>query len=222
MTLLTMTIPDEPDELPRWLEGRLMAPDFGQFIAELWAHFPTTATQPRHLLDRWVPLALVEGLGPIPQEVLCELLHYPGLLAAFQERVVIDGGAYWDDLPDASDDLSERLKRGKLTLERTSAADTPPAAGKATPEAEPKTVMPKVVNRTGGRGYRMWAIVSTGVAVCLTVVVALLVGGKPDELPVVKAQIAWGWAKPSGLAFDQSSPSAYLSQLAANAEEWSL
>ena len=44
MTLVTMTIPDDPAELPRWLERRLVAPDFGQFIAELSAHFPATAT----------------------------------------------------------------------------------------------------------------------------------------------------------------------------------
>ena len=63
MTLLTMTIPDDPAELPRWLERRLMAPDFGRFIAELAAHFPATSAdaQSRHLLDRWLPVALANG-----------------------------------------------------------------------------------------------------------------------------------------------------------------
>ncbi len=220
MTLLTMTIPDEPAELPRWLERRLMAPDFGQFIAELWAHFPTSskADQPRHLLDPWLPMALEEGLAPIPPEVLSQLLRYPALLAAFQERIVMHGGASWDDLPDSSDDVSDRLKRGKLSLERMLSADASASGDQAVPKAAPF----RAVRRTGGRGYKIWAIVSTGLAACLAVGVVWLASSEPAGPSLPKAQIAWGWAKPSGLATDQSDPNEYLNKLAANVEEWSL
>jgi hypothetical protein len=224
MTLLTMTIPDDPAELPHWLERRLMAPDFGLFIAELSAHFPATPAdaQPRHLLDRWLPVALDQGLVPIPPDVLAQLLRHPAVLAALQERVVIDGGAYWDDLPGAADDLSERLEQGKRSLQRILSTPTPSSNGTAAPKAAPKAVPSGVTKRTGGRGYKIWAIVSTVVATCLAVAVVWPVVSRPDDPPVLKARIAWGWAKPGGLAIDQSNPKDYLNKLAANVEEWSL
>lgn len=228
VTLYTMTIPDDPAELPRWLERRLMAPDFGQFVAELSAHFPATpgTAPPRHLLDQWLPVALDKGLDPIPSEVLTQLLKCPAVLAAFQERVVTDGGAYWDDVPDRSDDLSGAFRRGRRSVERVLSADPEPSNGKAIPKAVskavPKALPSELVKRTGGRGYKIWATVSTGVAACLAVAVGLLAARGPDEPPIPKAQIAWGWGKPGGLAADQSSPKEYLNKLAANAEEWSL
>jgi hypothetical protein len=225
MTLLTMTIPDEPAELARWLERRLMAPDFGQFIAELAAHFPASPTthQPHHLLDRWLPMVLEEGLALVPSKVLGELLRSPAVLAAFQEQIAMHGGAYWDELPEASDELSSRLKRGKRALARLLSADSVASVDQAVPKSVSKGVSIPEAKRTGGRGYRVWAIVSTGVAACLAVSVFLLSNREPDgtqRLP--KAQIAWGWAKPGGLAVDQSLPKDYLNTLASNLEEWSL
>jgi hypothetical protein len=41
-----------------------------------------------------------------------------------------------------------------------------------------------------------------------------------DEPAIPKAQIAWGWGKPNGLAGSESSAKGYLDKLAANAEEW--
>jgi len=224
MTLLTMTVPDDPAELPRWLERRMMAPDFGQFVAELSAHFPTTskADQPLHLLDQWLPMALEGGLAPIPPEALSELLRYPAVLAAFQERVVTDGGAYWDDLPEGSDDLSGRLERGKVALERLLSANAPALGDRKVPRAVPKPAPTRAVKRSGGRGYRIWAFASTGIAACLAAAVAWLAISGPAEPPLLKSQIAWGWARPGGLANDQSNPRDYLNKLAANAEEWSL
>jgi hypothetical protein len=215
MTLLTMTIPDDPAELPRWLERRLMAPDFGRFVAELSAHFPTDAgkVQPRHLLDRWLPVALAEGLAPVPPDVLSQLLRHPAGLAAFQERVVTDGGAYWDDVPDAADDVSKRVEHGKRALDQVLAAGPLAKPGlRATPSGAMK--------RTGARGYQLWAAASTAVAACLVVAVVCLTAGRLDAPPVLKSQLAWGWAKPGGLALDQSTPKGYLDRLAANAEEW--
>ena len=232
MTLHTMTVPDEPSELPRWLERRLMAPDFGRFVAELMAHFPAApgSAPPRHLFDRWLPVALAEGLDPIPSDVLNQLLKHPAELIAFQERIVTDGGAYWDDVTNRSDDLSGSFERGKRSLEGMFSAKTPPsnrkgtpkAASKAIPKAAPKAVPSEIVNRTGGRRYRIWAIASTGIAACLAVAIGYLAIRGPDEPPIPKSQIAWGWGKPNGLATDQSNSKDYLNKLTANAEEWSL
>jgi hypothetical protein len=227
-----MTVPDEPSELPRWLERRLMAPDFGRFVAELMAHFPATpgSAPPRDLFDRWLPAALAEGLDPIPLEVLSQLLKHPSALAAFQERIVTDGGPYWDDVINRSEDVSRPFERGKRSLEGILSANTPPsnnkvvrkAAPKAIPKAAPKAIRSETVKRTGGRGYRIWAIANTGVAACLAVAVGYLAFRGPDEPAIPKSQIAWGWGKPSGLATDQSNAKSYLNKLAANVEEWSL
>ena len=223
MTLVTMTIPDDPAELPRWLERRLVAPDFGQFIAELLAHFPVTAevVQPRHLVDRWLSVALEEGLAPIPPEALSELLRHPAVLVAFQESVIIDGGAYWDDLLDTSDDLSERLKRSRLSLARVLASDAPTACGTVTPKAILKPVVPVAVKWTGARWYKTWAMFSTCVAACLAMAVVWLANSRPADPPPLKSQLAWGWAKAGGLAAEQTSPRDYLNSLATTAEEWS-
>ena len=222
MILLTMTVPDDPAELPRWLEQRMVAPDFGQFLAELTAHFPVTAAakEPRHLMDQWLPVALEEGLTPIPPEVLGQFLRHPAMLAAFQERVVINGGGYWDELLDASDDLSESLERGKNALGRMLSADGSLTEKTTTPARQ--SIPSEAVKRSRGRGYRIWAVGSTAIAVCLAAAVAWLATRGPEEPPVLKSQIAWGWAKPSGLALDQPDPRDYLNKLAANAEEWSL
>jgi hypothetical protein len=232
MTLYTMTVPDEPADLARWIERRLMAPDFGQFVAELAAHFPATAghVPPRRLFDRWLPVALAEGLDPLPLEVLSQLLRHPAELATFQERIVADGGPYWDKVLDRSDDLSEAALRGKRLLERMLSADTPrsdkkaipKAVTKATPKVATRLVPSQVKRRNGRRGYKNWAIVSTGVAACLAVAIVFLGARGPADPPIPKAQIAWGWGKPGGLAAVQSNPKDYLNKLAANAEEWSL
>src|SRR3954464_1686548 len=108
MTLQTLTIPDDPADLPRWLEERLMAPDFGGFMAELQAHFPANpdAAPLRKQFERWTPVALESGLETIPLDFLQKLLRSPASLATFQERILTDGGAYWDEVADRSDDLT--------------------------------------------------------------------------------------------------------------------
>lgn len=223
MTLLTMTIPDDEADLPRWLERRLMAPDFGLFFAELSAHFPANSgtSPPRPLLERWTPVALERGLAEIPADLLRQLLQHPAALAAFQERIVADGGAYWDDVLDRSGDLTGLFDRGKESLEKILTASTPMPNGRALPNHGRETVPSEMARRTGGRRYKIWAIASTGIAACLAVAIGVLMLSGPGESPVPKSQIAWGWGKPSGLALDQSDPKAYLNKLAANAEEWS-
>lgn len=223
MTLHTMTVPDDPSELPRWLERRFMAPDFGRFIAELAAHFPAASGSalPRHAFDRWLQVAMEEGLEPLPSEVLNQLLKCPAALATFQERIVSDGGTYWDEVLERSDDLTGAFERGKQSLKRLMSADSPRSDRKTVRREEPRAA-PSTVAKRAGRGYRIWAIVSSGVAACLAVAIGLLVLRGPDEPPIPKSQIAWGWGKPSGLAADQSKPKDYLNKLAANVEEWSL
>lgn len=231
MTLRTLSIPDEPSELPRWLEGRLVAPDFGLFVSELLAHFPSDddSAPSRELFDQWLPVALIDGLESIPAQVLTQLLRHPAALAEFQEQIVTDGGPHWDEVIERSNDLARSFNRGRRSLDNILSQDALPSKRKAirrtTPKATTRSVLralpSEVANRTGRRGYKIWAIISSSVAVCLTVAVGVLLVRELDEPPVPKAQIAWGWGKPSGLAANETNAKSYLNKLAANAEEWS-
>lgn len=222
MTLHTLTLPDDPAELPGWLERQLLSPDFGRFLAELQALFPATpgTDPPRHLLDRWISVVLTDGLQPVPPDVLRRLLRHPPLLAELQERIAINGGGYWDAVSDRSDDLRDPFERGKRALERVFAPDAV-ASAPDRPKVAPPAV-PKAGARQSSRGYKLLAFVSTGIAACLAFAVGFLAVRGPDEPPIPKAQIAWGWGKPGGVAAEQSTPKDYLKKLAANAEEWTL
>jgi hypothetical protein len=225
VTLHSLTVPDDTAELPDWLERQLMAPDFGTFIAELSALFPTIPgiDPPRHLLDKWQTVALTDGLRPIPPNVLTQLLKHPQLLAALQERIALDGGTYWDAVSDRSDQLRAPFERGRQALDQMLAADT---ASKLTNTANSidraSRADPKPANWGHGWGYKSWAVISTGVAASLAVAVGILALRQPQAPTIPKPQIAWGWAKPGGLADDLSNPKDYLNKLAANVEEWSL
>src|SRR5262249_55859433 len=106
-------------------------------------------------------------------------------------------------------------------VERMLSGDTPWSDKKAIPKAGTRAisnVAPRVVPSQGKKrnvrlGYKNWAIVSTGVAVCLAVAVGFLGARGPGDPPIPKAQIAWGWGKPSGLAANQSNPKDYLNKL---------
>jgi hypothetical protein len=223
MTLHALNIPDDPDDVPRWLEQRLMSADFAGFVSELSALFPVIpgSDPPPPLPNRWLTVALADGLHPLPPELLTRLLRHPSLLAALQERIVLDGGVYWDRVSDRSDSPRDSFVRGREAVEQMLAANIL-AQSQSRPMAVRRAVPRAIPNRRGGRGYRLWAIASTGVAALLAVVVGLQSAQGPDEPKVPKAQIAWGWAKPRGLAADISDPKAYLNALAANVEEWSL
>ena len=225
MTLLTMTIPDDPAELPRWLERRLMAPDFGRFVAELSAHFPAAPRAPSSPATcstggcRW---RLTTASARSPPDVLTQLLRHPAVLAAFQERIVTDGGAYWDDVPD---DLGRPVRGDSSAANGRSngcSRRTPRRVRRGDPKAGPKAVAVRGgetdrragVQALGDRQHRRRRVPGRG---------GRSPGGQPaGRAAVPKAQIAWGWAKPGGLAADQSNPKDYLNKLAANAEEWSL
>jgi hypothetical protein len=124
-----------------------------------------------------------------------------------------------------SDNLRNPFERGRQALERMLAADA--AAAKTTSSANSvhrpsRSVGPRPATRGRGWGYKLWAAISTGVAASLAVALGILALRQPEAPPIPKPQIAWGWAKPGGLADDLSNPKDYLNKLAANVEEWSL
>jgi hypothetical protein len=234
MTLLTMTIPDDPAGLAVWLEERLVAPDFARFVAELTALHPDTPgdRQPaRELLGRWTVETLDQGLGRLPPDLLRHLLRQPSNLIDLQELVLAEGGSYWDEVLRRQGGLQAAFDRGRRSLDaivgseaaenqgvpgRWQRLETPPARV-AEADREPDA------SATGKRVrlYRRLAVFSTALAACLAIVVGVLVlrPSKPPEGPT--PAIAWGWAKPGGIPSEaQQPPRQYLEQLASAAEEW--
>ncbi len=212
MTLHTLTIPDDPAELPRWLERRLMAADFGEFAAELAAHFPDACGTPAltTVFDQWAPVAAERGLSAVPADVLGQFLRHPVALAELQELVLTAGGPHWDEIAESSAELTAGFERGKTALDSLLAAGS-----------DVVTVPSERVRASRERVYRAWAAVSTGIAVCLAVLVGIQALDGPADPSASAARIAWGWGKPSGLAADQPTPAGYLNKLANNVEEWS-
>ncbi|MGL6097678.1 MAG: hypothetical protein ACRC7O_18000 [Fimbriiglobus sp.] len=209
MTLHTLSLPDDPTELPRWLERRLMAADFGEFAAELAAHFPDARGTPAlsTAFDQWAPVAAELGLATVPADVLGQFLRHPHELAELQELVLTKGGPYWDEVAGSSDALTVGFERGKAALDSLLAVGS-----------EPPTVPSERTRPSRERVYRVWASVSTGIAVCLAVAVGMQVLDSLAEPSA--ARVAWGWGKPTGLAADQPTPAVYLNKLADHVEEW--
>jgi hypothetical protein len=224
VTLVAFTIPDDPARLPGWLEARLVAPDFGRFVAELSAAYPERgrAVPARQLLGDWYRKALADGLAGVPTGVLQQLLRHPRCLLELQEAVLAEGGAYWDEVANRAAELGPAVERGRSALEAVLA----PAPTQANPErqrrGEASTPSLTVgVRPEKPRSYRTWALVSSALAACLLVAVGYLTLVKePGPGGTEVAAVNWGWAKPGGIPQGAQKPAVYLNALANASEEW--
>jgi hypothetical protein len=240
VTLVAFTIPDDPAQLPGWLESRLVAPDIGRLVAELAAAYPERgrAIPARQLLGDWYRKALADGLGGVPAGVLQQLLHHPRCLLELQEAVLTEGGAYWEEVAHRAEELTPAVERGRSALDAIFAAESGPLAPRAdsvaavcdpgatrpreTPASQrPATPLAERADHTPGqrptRSYRNWALASSALAACLLLAVGYLTLTRPG--PEV-AGVSWGWAKPGGIPKQAQKPAEYLNSLAATSEEW--
>lgn len=101
MTVLALEIPDDPADLPAWLDGHLVGPDLSALVAELEAihggDAPADSTI-RGALGPDLDAVLRRGLGAAPRLLLARLLRRPRLLLDLQELVLTEGGPHWDRL----------------------------------------------------------------------------------------------------------------------------
>lgn len=113
-----------PDDWPSWLEGHLLGLELGDLVVELTAlgervghrdplHRPPELDE---LLGDDFPAVLEEGLSVLSLETLEELLRYPSLLLKLQERVLLEGGLYWQRVP-LSMDHKDQVEQSWLRLE---------------------------------------------------------------------------------------------------------
>jgi hypothetical protein len=96
MKLLSLEIPDEPTEVPQWLEGHLLSPDLAQLVAELdvLSLEGPSATLDDVLGEKRV-VVLHRGLASLSRAQLRQLLGQPELLVELQQLVLDEGGNYW-------------------------------------------------------------------------------------------------------------------------------
>src|SRR4051794_28578015 len=101
MTLRGAMIPDDPPDLARWRERRLVGFELDGLVAELTAiHRPSAAARPtlREVLNGQADQVRSSGLSCLSREQLRQLLLRPGLLLELQEEVLCSGAPYWDQV----------------------------------------------------------------------------------------------------------------------------
>jgi hypothetical protein len=212
MRLLAMDIPDDPAELPGWLERHLVGLDLAALVAELEAvHGLPTGPVPtvRDVLGDRLDTVLAGGLARLPHEVLGRLLRQPRLLLELQEQVLVSGGDFWDRVDRPSVDLDAAIRRDREWLDAfLRSPDGIEAAIEELPRFAP------------GAWYRRPWFVGLATAASVLVFVAAYEHQRPTpNRPPVVAEAGWGWNRRDALRQDLPAP-AYLERLADSATEW--
>lgn len=212
MRLHALGIPDDPAELPGWLEQHLVGLDLAALVAEMEAVHRPGPSEPaalgRVLGDRRDEV-LGRGLAALPPERLGQLLRQPRLLLELQELVLSSGGDRWRRVARSSKELDARVERGRARLEVSLEAK---GRGRPGYEVLPSSRPPA--------WYRRQAVISLATAASVLAVVFLYERSRPrGQTLVASGGAGWGWSMPAALPQDLP-PAAYLDRLAAAAEEW--
>lgn len=215
MISVALDLPDDPAEMPAWLERRLVGVELGALAAELEAVHggAGTATLDSLLGDRRRAV-LDEGLRALPPADVRALLTNPALLPQLQELVFAEGGPYWDRLGGAAAEHEALVDAGGRSLAAFLRGERP-----ETPAVLP--LGPRD-SRAKLRWYARPAFVSLATAAALVLAAVGYDRLAPQAgLPpiVARAPTGWGWNKPDALA-QAGTPSEYLNRLADEAQEW--
>jgi hypothetical protein len=203
MNFVSQTLPDNPPELPAWLERQLIGLDLTRLVGELRVVHGQSPNQPsvplKQILGPYLPSVIDQGLNGVPREVIRALLTHPDALLELQERVLIDGGSYWQRLLDHDVDLDPFVDRGRLQIESLLRE----GMNKRLPVIEP----------TSARSWyaQPW-FVSLATAAALLLALGLW------QMNQTNAE-QWGWARPGVLA-KSGTAEQYLAHLADAAQEW--
>jgi hypothetical protein len=130
MKLVALDLPDDPTELPGWLERQLVGLD----LAELEAvHGTGVHVKSPHSLDELLgdrrDAVMARGLAALPREAIRRILLHPRLLLDLQERALVSGRDHWRRLVEASNDLDAVVDKGRRPLAGITRASKPEAKG---------------------------------------------------------------------------------------------
>jgi hypothetical protein len=129
--LHTFDIPEDDALLASWTEAKIAGVHLGELVAELEVlrEADHTAAVPKHdgrgleptvkledVLGNRVPDICARGLAAVPAQIIRRLFREPSLLIDLQERVLTEGGPYWDKKLRESDELKKRTEAGWARL----------------------------------------------------------------------------------------------------------
>ncbi len=236
MTIHVLDIPDDPAQLPRWLEQKLVGLDLAALVAELTAvHGAPAQSSPtvREVLGDQLDTVLASGLGGVSRGTLGYLMLRPQLLLELQELVFVSGGPYWDRVEQPSVEFQELIHRSRLRLEAFLAnqTGTPRSTNLAnrgqttsishsfrSPEQGERHI---VRLRRTAAWYQHPALVSFATAAAVLFGVFIYEHNlRPTETTLqVATKTTWGWNKPGAIP-SQVPADAHLNALADAAAEW--
>ena len=232
MKPILLDLPDDSKDWPEWLERQLVGLRLRALIDQLKLVVkPMDQLTLDEVCGPELPEALERGLVAFSDSQICKLMAHPDLLLDLQERVFLEGSAYWDDVPrdDAHiDAVVDQLPLIKQRIRVESAIDEVPSQNivpvrqtesiraETRPGAAP-IVRPKQTRMTSVRrspsfwiDRRMWIGVGTLAATLL-----LLLSWRFMSPP----KPAWGFSK-SDLATVSARDASYLSFLESRAGDW--
>ena len=242
--ITSLDIPDDPAEVPKWLESILIGPNLGEFVREIEitqevvrGELKPTPSLDEILLDSKGSV-LESGLVKLPYERIRLLLQHPRSLLALQELVFIEGGEYWQGLsrPQEMSDLAKEQFAviQNLIAEQASGAGVAETDG-GKPKPQESSDHPAFDNSRVGKSTsstlqttksQNWfsgVRFAAGLAAAASVLF-FFVGnwnGRNSVEPVVKVVKTsdWGWER-AGILDVSLAPDQYLNHLANLAGEW--
>lgn len=194
-----LDIPDDEADLAPWLERELVGLHLRDLVLELEALCAdrNESIDLDSLLGDRTADVLEHGLGRLAPQTLRTLLQNPASLLQLQERVLVDGSDYWQNVERSA----EHRQMADAGWERLAGelSETAPAvaAEPGRPHERPRTTL---------------AWLTLAAAALLLVSVSLWRWPQPQGA-------GWGWQQPGALAVDVSAAE-YLRHLAGLAEEW--
>jgi hypothetical protein len=132
--LHTFDISEDDALLASWTEAKIAGVHVGELVAELEVlrEADHTAAVPKHdgpgleptvkledVLGNRLPDICARGLAAVPAQIIRRLFREPSLLIDLQERVLTEGGPYWDKKLRESDELKKRTEAGWARLAAT-------------------------------------------------------------------------------------------------------
>jgi len=210
MNLHALDIPEDPAQMPAWIERHLAGLDLARLVAELTAVHGSSQTAARSLddvLGTQESRVLSEGLSVLHPEALQELLRQPRLLLELQALVCREGGPYWSASTPEAEHVAH-IDRGGSRFQTFLTDQQPP--GSLTLPERPR------------RWYQHSWLASLATAASLLAAFAAYEHFRPRPVQIIERPAEgelWGWLRPDALP-DDVTRADYLNRLADEAGEW--
>lgn len=198
MSIIMFAIPQDTAQWPAWLEQRIVGVHLTDLVAELKCALKDVTTEHSSLEEVCGPQMqsiLRNGLRGLSTSQIRSLFKHPELLLELQDRVLTEGGIYWDNV--------------RAPHHEQVAMD---ASTQNTVESLRRALTVGVSKPTVDYSSKVWSALAIAAVLLLAV-------GVWRNLPG-KSSAGWGFEK-AGLLTADVSAAKYLSNLADAAGQWS-